>query len=123
MIRKILFACLIICSAFLSGCYYDSQENLYPVLGCTDTVNVTYTTKIKPILDSYCNSCHYTGAADTKNVNLDSYTGVKNALNNQNLLSSIKQDGTVKAMPNNGGKLTDCQLSAFTIWINAGAKP
>jgi len=118
---KILFACLLIVSAFLSGCYYDSQENLYPSLNnsCKDTVNVTYNGTIKPILNNYCNSCHYTGAADTKNVNLDSYNGVVIAVNNQNLLSSITHDGTVKPMPNQGGKLDNCSIAAFSIWIKA----
>lgn len=118
---RILFACFIVCLAFMSGCYYDSKENLYPALGsCTDTVNVTYSAKIVPILNSYCNSCHFTGASSVGNVTLDTYAGVKNAITNQNLFSSIKQDGSVKPMPNNGGKLTDCQIAAFSIWIKAG---
>jgi len=118
---RIVLACIIICLSFLSGCYYDSKENLYPSLGaCTDTVSVTYTTKIVPILNSYCNSCHYSGASNVKNVTLDTYSGVKNAVTNQGLFSSIMQDGKVLAMPNTGGKLTDCQITAFSIWIKAG---
>lgn len=118
---RILFACLLLVSAFLSGCYYDSQESLYPALACTDTVNVTYKAKIAPILDNYCNSCHFSGSANVGNVTLDSYAGVKNAVDNQNLFSSIIHDGKVKPMPNNGGKLDDCKITAFSIWIKAGA--
>jgi hypothetical protein len=117
---KVLFILLFIALAF-SGCYYDSKENLYPVLNCTDTVNVTYAAKIAPILDSYCNSCHYTGNTNTGNVILDTYDGVKNAVDNQKLYSSIIQDGSVKPMPNSGGKLDDCKIAAFSTWIKAGA--
>jgi hypothetical protein len=119
---RILFTCIILCLIFMSGCFYDSKENLYPSLGkCTDTVNVTYTSKIAPILKSYCNTCHYSGASNVQNVFLDTYDGVKKAVTSQSLFSSITQDGTVTPMPNTGGKLTDCQISAFSIWIKAGS--
>lgn len=117
---KVLFILLVIAFS-LSGCYYDSRENLYPVLNCTDTVNVTYTAKIAPILDNYCNSCHYSGNSNTGNVTLDTYAGVKNAVDHQALYSSIIHDGTVNPMPNSGGKLDDCKIAAFNTWIKAGA--
>lgn len=120
---KIILACFLVCFAFLSGCYYDSQENLYPSLNntCSDTVNVAYTTTIVTILKSRCTTCHYTGATNAGNVILDTYAGVKNAVDNLNLLSSIEQNGNVEAMPKGGGKLDNCQLAAFSKWIASGA--
>ena len=41
-----------------------------------DTVDVAYTTHIKPIIDRECVSCHNSTSASS-NVILDSYTSVK----------------------------------------------
>ncbi len=119
---KALLICIIVVLAFFSGCYYDSRENLYPTLNqtCTDTVNVTYSSKIVPILSSYCTSCH-SGSSPSGNVQLSTYAGVKAVVDNGKLLGSIKQNGTASPMPQSGGKLDDCKITAFSKWINAGA--
>ena len=119
---KTIMACLLICFAFLSGCYYDTKENLYPTLDntCTDTVNVTYTLKIIPILNSYCNTCH-SGSNPEGNIKLDAYPNVKTLVDNGKLLNSITHTGTASPMPKNAGKLDDCKISAFSKWINEGA--
>ena len=118
---KILFACIIIL-AFLSGCYYDSKENLYPVIdnSCNDTINVTYSSKVVPILNNYCNSCH-SGSNPGGNVQLGNYTGVKAMVDNGKLLGSIKHDGTASPMPQGGGKLDDCKIATVSKWISSGA--
>ena len=120
---RIIFICSLFCLAFLAGCYYDTRENLYPSLdnSCNDTIDVTYSSKIVPILNSYCISCH-SGSNPSGNINLTSYASVKAQVDNNNkLLSSIKQDGKASAMPKGGGKLDDCMIATFTKWINAGA--
>jgi hypothetical protein len=119
---RFLFAFLLMGFAFLSGCYYDSKENLYPTLNntCNDTINVTYTGTITPILINYCTSCHG-GSNPSGNVNLATYAGVKAEAANGNLLNSIKQNGSVPSMPQGGGKLDDCAIAAFSKWIQSGA--
>lgn len=119
---KVLFSIVIICTAFLSSCYYDSQENLYPTLtdSCSDTTNVTYSGTIVPILGSRCTTCH-SGSSPSGNIRLDNYAGVMVVVNNKKLLGSIKQDGTAIAMPQSGGKLDNCKIIAVSKWINAGA--
>lgn len=118
---KAFVACIILCCAFLSGCYYDTKENLYPSLQtCSDTTNVTYTSKIAPILSSYCTSCH-TVSTPNGNVQLETYAGVKAVVNNGKLMGSIKHDGSAIPMPQSGGKLDDCKIAVFTKWVNAGA--
>ena len=119
---KTIIAGLFIGSIFLSGCYYDTKENLYPTIDntCNDTINVTYSLKIAPILTSYCNSCH-TSSNPSGNVVLDNYNGVKAQVDNGKLLSSITHTGTASPMPKGGGKLDDCKIAAFTKWINAQA--
>ena len=103
-----------------SRCYYDSQEYLYPQINNTcDTANVTFSLSIKPILSGYCTSCH-SSANPSGNVILDTYAGVSAQVTNGHLLSSIKQDGNVPAMPQ-GGKLDNCSLAIIEKWIKAGA--
>jgi hypothetical protein len=115
---KTLFACLLIVFAILPGCYYDSKENLYPVLdsACTDTVNVTYSSSITPILNNYCVSCH-SGSNPGGNINLQDYNTVKALVDNGQLLSSINHTGSVVPMPLNGGKLDNCKIAVFEKWI------
>lgn len=119
---KLFMICTIVGFLFLSGCYYDTRENLYPSLNnsCSDTVNVTFSAKIAPILNSYCTSCH-SGSSPDGNVQLGTYEGVKAVVNNGKLLGSITHDGTAVPMPQSGGKLDDCKIAAFSKWISAGA--
>ena len=119
---RILLACIIMGFTLLAGCYYDSRDFVYPTLNnsCNDTINVTYSAKIVPILNSYCTSCH-SGSNPSGNIKLDAYASVKALVDNGKLLGSIKQNGTAIAMPQGGGKLDDCKIAAFSKWIQAGA--
>jgi hypothetical protein len=120
---KVFFAIIIICSAFLSGCYYDSQENLYPTLNdpCSDTTNVTYSGTIVPIIQRNCISCHNTATPENSNVQLSSYENVKIFVDNKQLLNSINHVVGITAMPQNSPKLDDCTIISMTKWIKAGA--
>jgi cytochrome c5 len=90
-----------------------------PVLNTCDTVNVKYSTTIKPILDVSCLGCHGTGTnPDMSNYGvLSSYL----ATNSQTLLNDINFVTGANPMPPNGApKLSDCNLKQFHIWIQAG---
>lgn len=121
IISEVFLSLIILCLFFIHGCYYDSKEYLYPQTACKDTVApITYSGKIQPIISEYCLGCH-SGANPDGNVQLGSYNDVKAQIENKNQLRhSIIQDGTVTPMPRNGGKLDDCKIQAFTIWINNG---
>jgi hypothetical protein len=102
----------------LAGCYYDSEEYLYPVVntGC-DSVNVTYGSSVVPILKSYCTSCH----SGNNSTVLNTYAGVLVSVNNGKLLGSVKHESGYRAMPDGGGKLSDCDIRIISIWIDNGA--
>lgn len=120
---KVLFSIIIICTAFLSSCYYDSQENLYPTLKdpCSDTTNVTYSGTIVSIIDSKCLGCHKTATAENSNVQLSTYENVKVFVNNKQFMNSINHVGGVTPMPKDLSKLDNCTIIALTKWVNAGA--
>jgi len=119
---KILIPCIIILFFALSGCYYDSQEFLYPQLNSAcDTTNITFSGSVKPILD-LCLGCHSnsTAASYGGNVKLENYADIKITVDNNKLMASINQTGP-KPMPKNSAKLPDCQITIIRKWIEAGA--
>ncbi len=115
------------------SCRRDKYE-LAPVIakqtqGC-DTLNFTYTASVKPILKNNCYSCHSSAVTETNGgLDLENFSSLKNYLNyfyrNDSIFGSkfshiINQKGTVLFMPPTG-KMTDCELSVISKWINSGA--
>lgn len=116
----LLFSALV--ASGLTSCYYDSEEDLYPISfnAACDTTNITYSGAVKPILDLNCaySGCHAeVGAA--AGINLATHAGVV-AYSSANLLSSINHDGNASPMPKNGNKLSDCDIQKITLWVQNG---
>jgi len=104
-----------------SACYNNNMEYLYPQIpGSCDTANVTFSGKVKPILDDNCVSCHNSANA-SGSVNLDGYSNAITYVTNGKLIGTIKHSSGFSPMPKNGNKLSDCQITIFDIWINKGA--
>ncbi len=107
-----------------SGCYYDNEEYLYPeVNNPCDTVNITYSKSIVPILANNCLSCHSNASAAGLggNIKLENYADVKTHADDHKLLGSISQSSGFFAMPLGAPKLDDCKITTVRLWINAGA--
>lgn len=85
-----------------------------------DTVNVTYTNTIAPMLVKSCNGCH-TGIYAGGGIDLSTYNGAKEVALNGRLYGSVSYASGFSAMPKGGTKLTDCQLLAMDKWVKAGA--
>lgn len=85
-----------------------------------DTTAITFSTAIKPILQTYCYGCH-AGSAPQGNINLSNYTGVKTTAQNGTLVGSIEHTGNYSPMPQNANKLSTCTIEKFKIWVAAGA--
>lgn len=106
---------------FISSCYYDNEEDLYPVLNndC-DTTYVSFTPIISNILQNNCLSCHSnaTAASSGNNIKLENYTDVVNRADA--FLGSIRHDTPYSPMPKNGGKLNTCILLQVEKWIDNG---
>lgn len=104
-----------------AGCYYDSEEALFPILpGSCDTSSVSYSTDIAPLMNDYCLLCHSTSAAPSlgNNISLEGYSDF--AAQAERVLSSISHEQGFSPMPKGGGKLTDCSIDKVTAWINQG---
>jgi hypothetical protein len=113
-----VFVIFILCFA---SCYYDNEEALYPSYNSAcDTSTVTFTGTINPILNNNCLSCHSnaTAAAAGNNIRLENYADVVARITS--VIGSVKHTGTFSPMPKGGGKLKDCSLTQFDIWIRKG---
>ena len=107
----------------VASCSSDSEDTLGPITPPTvcDTTNVTYSTTITPLLDSYgCTSCH-SGSAPSGNFMLTSYNAVKARINDGRLWGAINHLPGFTPMPQDGNKMSTCDINKFKAWIDRGA--
>ncbi len=119
MNKNIIWLLGIVIAFCFSSCYYDVEDELYPSSGACDTLNITYSQTIAPLINSNCNSCHSASSAQG-NVVLDTYAALKTYADNGKLLGVINHSSGYSPMPKNQSKLSTCNISKITIWINQG---
>ena len=113
----VMGACFV---AFLQSCTYD-KEVIIPESSCADTLNISFASRVAPLLRANCFSCHGNGSTDG-NVSLDSYDEVKAVAASGRLLGSISHAAGFAAMPEGGDKLDDCSINTVRRWIAEGAE-
>jgi hypothetical protein len=110
---------------FLSSCYFDKKDQIYPqaATATCDTANVTYSLVVAPSIKANCAACHATSVANMSGAGivLDNYTSLKPYITNNYFLNSIVQNGSVPPMPLNGPKIDACSIKKISVWINKGA--
>lgn len=116
--KEILLAISLL--AMLPGCYYDTEETLYPSLGCA-VENVTYTQTVLPILQANCLSCH-SANANFGGVTLEGYDRLLTYVNNGQLLGVIRHTPGFSPMPNNAPQLRECDIEKIATWVDQGAQ-
>jgi hypothetical protein len=111
---------LLLVIATIAGCYYDSEERLYPNLydPCDDK-EVTFSKTVTTILQP-CQLCHSNSNASSSGsgIKLKDYTDVMKVVNTGQLMGSINQTSEFVPMPNGGGKLPDCEIAQLQKWID-----
>src|SRR5687768_5027810 len=98
----------------LTGCYYDSEEDLYGNVECV-TTDLSFGTDIMPILERSCFSCH-SAAANTAGVTLEGHSQLMIHVNNGRLLGAIRHEPGFTPMPNGAPKLGDCDIAKIEQW-------
>lgn len=96
------------------------NEECDPDAGGCNTDNVSFANDLQPVLTNTCVGCH-SGAAPSGGISLNSYTGVKQVVDNGRLLGAINWEAGFSSMPQGGDQLSDCVIDQFTAWINDGA--
>jgi hypothetical protein len=114
--KKIIISTILLSTVFLTGCYYDKEEQLYPnsVNNTNCDALLTYNSGIKTIIDANCASsgCHKAGGTSP---DLSTYALVK-ANTTKITLRAITQ----KNMPAPSG-MSSCNITKLDNWIKAGA--
>jgi hypothetical protein len=88
--------------------------------GNCDTLNVTYSGTIVPMMQSFCIGCH-NSVSPGGNILLNSYAGVQTVALNGKLFGSVNHSYGYYAMPKNSSKLPQCMIDEIRIWVNSGA--
>ena len=103
------------------ACTYDSKEVIAPINNTPcDTLNVTYSMRVLPIISNNCYRCHGNGII-TGGINLDGYDNLKIQADNGNLRGVITHAPGYPAMPFDRPMLSECDINTIIAWINAGA--
>lgn len=113
---------LILAITFTTGCYYDSEERLYPKLSSPcDDITVTFSGTVSTILQP-CQSCHSNSNASSSGngIKMQDYPDVLTMASNGKLMSSVNHTSAYP-MPKGGGKLPQCEIDQLQKWINNGS--
>lgn len=84
-----------------------------------DTIAVSYSNHIDPLIQNTCVGCH-SGNDPSGGIVLSNYDGVVQVALSGRLLGSVRHEAGFSAMPKNGNKLTDCQITQIKNWIENG---
>ncbi len=110
-------AAAVIFMAAAEGCAYAKKDLVQVPCVISDTVS--YAKDIAPIISTNCFACH-SAASNTSGILLDSYNALKFWAENGYLYGTISHGANYKAMPQGGGKLSDCNIALIKKWIDKG---
>lgn len=86
--------------------------------GC-DSVSVSFTGKIWPVMLNKCRGCH-SGSSPGGNILLTDYNTVAAAAASGKLMGSITHATGYSAMPKNAAMLSSCEIGGLRNWIGEG---
>ena len=112
--------CILLIFSTLQACKYDNEAELYPNPPVCDTIQMTYSTDILPILQTHCYGCHSVGS-NISGHPFDDYNIIKNYALIGKLVA--RTNDTLKPMPQPqaGGLLDECLRLKIKAWANRGA--
>lgn len=85
-----------------------------------DTSKFKYSADISVLINTYCLGCH-AGIAPSGGLDLSTYSSVFTVANNGRLVGAVSHAPGYSPMPKNTAKLSACQITQITKWVNAGA--
>ena len=115
-------SCMLLLIGILNSCTHDSliDDDLPPVVMGCETVDVSFSQTVLPILETHCTGCHGS-ASPQANIDLSNYDGVKAVADNGRLVGAISHDDSFSNMPQGGNKLPDCTIDQIEAWADDGA--
>jgi uncharacterized membrane protein len=118
-VRRLIFMLVgfIAIVAAIAGCAYAKKEIV--AVSCTIPATVSYAANITPIISANCYSCH-SSSSNSSGILLDNYNALKAYAQNGYLYGTISHASGYRPMPDNGGKLSDCNIAIIKAWIDSG---
>ncbi|EDP71027.1 hypothetical protein FBALC1_01047 [Flavobacteriales bacterium ALC-1] len=107
---------ILIISVFYS-CSYNSEDDLTEGI-VIDMVN--YEDNIKTIIDNNCIGCHNNPPVNGAPMSLTTYDGVKEAIENRNLIGRISTNDLASVMPFGGPRLPQNLIDLVVQWEQEG---
>ena len=120
---RIRFFSILLLIVGVQACYYDNEEDLYPIsneTGC-DTTAISYSQFVSTLISQHCLACH-SGSTPSGNISLASYDDIKALAQNGRLMGVLRHDAGFSPMPKGSNKLPDCDIKKVAAWIGDGAK-
>lgn len=119
--RKLL-GVMFVAVIVITSCTRENEEDLKPAIGqpICDTLNVTFTKDVLPIITLNCYICHGNGSM-IAGINLQGYTRIKRQVDNNLLLNVIKHSPGYAQMPSGQAKLAQCDIDKIEAWVKRGA--
>ena len=114
--KKIIFTSCFVLALLSTSCSDDSDDDIGPIIIDPPPTELTYTNTIKSIMTSKCTSCHSNPPTNNAPMSLSTYTDVKNAVQNRELVNRV-ENGT---MPPSGSSLTTAQVQSIKDWQSGG---
>lgn len=120
--RQLLSVFSLMALMILQSCYYDNEEELYPVLdpNACDTVSVSFAATVFPILEANCVSCH-SGSFPAGNIPLEDHADILLTAQSGSLVGTIAHEPGFSPMPQGGGQLPECNIKKIRAWVEDGA--
>ncbi len=117
-----------------TGCVYDKKDVISA--NTCDTITVSYSQTIAPILSTNCYSCHNATNANNNGdgIEFDTYITLKSVVDSGWMLPAVNWQinllppsydsliGSPGNMPLGLPQLSTCELSQISAWVNQGAK-
>jgi hypothetical protein len=104
-----------------AGCSWEDEETFYPELQICDTLDVSFSMDVLPILSMNCFSCHSNANAPefTGGFALEDHADVSAS---SDLIAGVinHRDG-FPAMPRGAEKLDTCSINTIEAWVNSGS--
>ena len=104
-----------------NACSWEDNETFYRDAENCDTVDVSYSTDIVPVLTNNRYACHSNANAPDfgSGIALENYEDV--FASSTLIVKTINHSEGVSAMPKGSEKLDDCTISTFEAWVEEGA--
>ena len=114
---KSKYLILVLIATLLSGCSYNSEDDLTEEVIIDDFV--TYDANIKSIIDNNCISCHNNPPVNGAPMPLTTYDNVKEAVENRNLIGRISATDASN-MPLGAPRLPQSLIDLVIQWEQEG---